>query len=41
MNGAVTMDLIGLFTGWKSEIVQSVAIRPAEVWELLHGMVVY
>ena len=41
MDGAVSVDLDSRFTGWKSEIVQSVAIKPAEVWELLDGMIVY
>jgi hypothetical protein len=41
MNGAVAVDLDSRFTGWRSEIVQSVAIKAAEVWELLDGLVVY
>jgi hypothetical protein len=41
MNGAVAVDLDQRFAGWRSEIVQSVATKPAEVWELLDRMVVY
>ena len=38
---AVAVDLDKRFAGWKMDIVQSVAIKPAEVWELLDGVIVY
>jgi hypothetical protein len=41
MNGAVAVDLDGRFAGWKMGITQSLAIKPAEVWELLDGVIVY
>jgi hypothetical protein len=40
IDGAVAVDLDERFTGWSSAFVQSVAIKSAEVWELLDGMVV-
>ena len=41
IDGAVTLDLDQRFAGWKLGIVQSMAIKSAEVWELLDGVVVY
>jgi hypothetical protein len=41
IDGAVAIDLDERFAGWKLSIVQSMAIKPAEVWELLDGVVVY
>ena len=41
IDGAVAVDLDGRFSGWKLGIMQSVAINPGEVWELLDGLVVY
>jgi hypothetical protein len=41
IEGAVAIDLDERFAGWKSSIVQSMAIKPAEVWELLEGLIVY
>jgi hypothetical protein len=41
IDGAVALDLDERFAGWKLGIVESVAIKPAEVWELLDGVVVY
>ena len=41
IEGAVALDLDERFAGWKLEIVESVAIEPAEAWELLDGVVVY
>jgi hypothetical protein len=38
---AVAVDLDERFAGWKMGIVESVAIKPAEVWELLDGVIVY
>ena len=40
-DGAVALDLDESFIGWKMDIVQSMAIKPAEVWELLDGVIVY
>jgi hypothetical protein len=40
-DGAVAVDLDERFAEWKMGIVESVAIKAAEVWELLDGMVVY
>ena len=34
IDGAVAVDLDERFAGWKLGIVQSMAIKPAEVWEL-------
>ena len=39
--GAVAVDLDERFAGWRMGIVESVAIKPAEVWELLDGVIVY
>jgi hypothetical protein len=41
IEGAVAVDLDGQFAGWKLVITQSVAIKPAEVWKLLDGVIVY
>ena len=41
IDGAVAVDLDSRFAGWKLAIVQSMAIRPEEVWELLDGLVVW
>ena len=38
--GAVAVDLDERFVGWKLGIVESMAIKPAEVWELLDGVIV-
>ena len=37
----VAIDLDEQFAGWKMDIVQSMAIKSAEVWELLDGVIVY
>ena len=39
LEGAVALD--DQFGGWKSGIIQSVAIKPSEVRELLDGLIVY
>jgi hypothetical protein len=41
LDEAVAIDLDERFVGWKMGILQSVAIKPAEVWELLDGVIVY
>jgi hypothetical protein len=41
IDGAVAVDLDERFAGWKLGIMQSMAIKPAEVWELLDGVIVY
>ena len=41
INAAVAVDLDEGFAGWKLSIVESVAIKSAEVWKLLDGVVVY
>ncbi len=41
LDGAIAVDLDERFAGWKMGIVQSAAIKPAEVWELLDGVIVY
>ena len=41
IEGAVAMDLDEQFTVWKLGITQSMAIKPAEVWELLDGVIIY
>jgi hypothetical protein len=41
IDGAVAVDLDERFAGWKLGIVESMAIKKAEVWELLDGVVVY
>jgi hypothetical protein len=41
LEGSVALDLDERFDGWKSVFVQSMAIKDAEVWELLNGLVVY
>ncbi len=41
IDGAVAVDQNERFAVWKLGITQSVAIKPAEVWELLDGIVVY
>jgi hypothetical protein len=41
IEGAVALDLDERFAGWEMDIVQSMAIEPAEVWELLDGVIVY
>ena len=41
IEGVVAIDLDEQFAGWKMDIVQSIAIKPAEVWELLDGVIVY
>jgi hypothetical protein len=37
IEGVVAVDLDERFSGWKLGIVESMAIKPAEVWELLDG----
>ena len=41
LDGPVALDLDERFVGWKMGITQSAAIKPAEVWELLDGVIVY
>jgi hypothetical protein len=41
LDGTVAVDFDKRFAGWKMGIVESVAIKPAEVWELLNGVIVY
>jgi len=41
IEGAVAVDLDERFAGWKFAITQSLAIKPAEVWKLLDGVIVY
>jgi hypothetical protein len=41
IDGAVALDLDERFTGWKMGIIQLLAIKPVEVWELLDGVIVY
>jgi hypothetical protein len=41
IDGAVAVDLDERFAGWKSGIVESVAIKKAGVWDVLDGVVVY
>jgi hypothetical protein len=38
---AVAVDLDERFVGWKMGIVESIAIKTAEVWELMDGVIVY
>jgi len=41
IDGVVAVDLDERFAGWKLGIVESVAIKHTEVWELLDGLIVY
>lgn len=41
LEGAVALDLDERFVGWKMGIVQSMALKSAEVWDLLDGVIVY
>lgn len=41
IEGAVALDLDERYAGWKLSSAQTQAIQPAEVWELLDGVVVY
>jgi hypothetical protein len=41
LDGPVALDLDERFVGWEMDITQSAAIKPAEVWELLDGVIVY
>jgi uncharacterized iron-regulated protein len=41
IEGTVALDLDERYAGWKLGIVESLAIKPAEVWELLDGVIVY
>ncbi len=41
LDGAVAVNLDEGFVGWKLSITQSLAIKLAEVWELLDGVIVY
>ena len=36
---AVAVDLDGRFAKWEMENLKSVAIKPAEVWKLLDGVI--
>jgi hypothetical protein len=38
---SVAVDLDERFVGWKMGIVESIAIKTAEVWELMDGVIVY
>jgi len=38
IDGAAAIDLDERYAGWKLSIVQSMAIKPAEEWELLDGV---
>ena len=40
VNGTVC-GVCGLVADWKLGIVESMTIKPAEVWELLDGVIVY
>ena len=40
LEGVVAVDLDERFAVWKLGIAQSMAIKPAGVWELLDGMIV-
>ena len=41
LEGSVAFDLDEQFSGWKSGITENIAVKDAEVWELLDGLVVY
>jgi hypothetical protein len=41
IDGAVALDLDARYAGWKLGIVDSVAIKRGEGWELLDGVIVY
>lgn len=41
LEGAVALDLDERFVGWKMGILQSMALKPAEIWEFLDGVIVY
>jgi hypothetical protein len=41
IDGVVAIDLDQQFNGWKSEIIQSIAIKSAEVRALLDGLIEY
>ena len=41
IDGVVAIDVDEHYAGWKLGIVESMAIKPAEVWELLDGIIVY
>ena len=41
IEGAVAVDLDERFAGWRLSSAQTQAIKPAEVWELLDGVIVY
>jgi hypothetical protein len=41
IDGAVAVDLNERFARWKLGIVESVAIKSAEVWRVLDGVIVY
>ena len=40
-DGTIAVDLGERYAGWKLAITQTVAIKPAEVGELLDGVIVY
>ena len=40
-DGAVVVDLDDRFAGWKMGITQSLAIKQAEAWALLDGVIIY
>jgi hypothetical protein len=41
LDGAVAFNLDERFEGWKLGIVENMAIKDAEVWDLLDGLIVY
>lgn len=41
IDGAVAVDLDDRYAGWKLGITQSMSIKPAEVWDLLDGVMKY
>jgi hypothetical protein len=41
LEGAVAMDCDGRFSDWKIGITRLVAAKPAKVWEILDGVIVY
>jgi hypothetical protein len=41
LEGSVAFDLDERFEGWKLGIVENMAVKNAEVYELLSGLIVY
>jgi hypothetical protein len=41
VEGAVAMDCNGRFTSWRIGFMAPVAAKPAEVWDMLDGVIVY